>query len=57
LCFRKVKQEIFLELDETKDEVPNYMTRRWSPKESRRQTRGQPHLGLELKLETRELNE
>jgi hypothetical protein len=43
LCFRKVTQEIFSELDETKAEVPNYLTRRRSPKESRRRTRGQPH--------------
>jgi hypothetical protein len=43
LCFRKVIQEIFSELDETKVEVPNYLTRRQSPKESRRRTRGQPH--------------
>jgi hypothetical protein len=28
------------ELDETKAEVPNYLTRRCSPKENRRQTRG-----------------
>jgi hypothetical protein len=32
LCFKKVRQEIFSELDETKDEVPNYLTRRRSPK-------------------------
>jgi hypothetical protein len=44
LCFRKVTHEIFSELDETKAEVPNYLTRRRSPKESRRWTRGQPHL-------------
>jgi hypothetical protein len=43
LCFRKVTQEIFSELDETKAEVPNYLTRRRSPKESRRQTKGHPH--------------
>jgi hypothetical protein len=43
LCFRKVTQEIFLELDETKAEVPIYLTRRRSPKESRRWTKGQPH--------------
>jgi hypothetical protein len=40
----KVTQEIFSELDETKAEVPNYLTRRWSPKESRRWTKGRPHL-------------
>jgi hypothetical protein len=43
LCFREVTQEIFSELDETKPEVPIYLTRRWSPKESRRRTKGQPH--------------
>jgi hypothetical protein len=43
LCFRKVTQEIFLELDETKAEVPNYRTRRRTPKESQRWTKGQPH--------------
>jgi hypothetical protein len=40
----KVTQEIFSELDETNAEVPNYLTWRRSPKESRRWTRGQPHL-------------
>jgi hypothetical protein len=43
LCFKKVTQEIFSELDETKAEVPIYLTWRWSPKESQRQTKGQPH--------------
>jgi hypothetical protein len=43
LCFKKVTQEIFLELDKTKAEFPNYLTRRRSPKESRRRTRGQTH--------------
>jgi hypothetical protein len=43
LCFRKVIQEIFSELDVTKAEVPNYLTQRRSPKDSRRWTRGQPH--------------
>jgi hypothetical protein len=43
-CFRKVTQEIFSELDKTKVEVPNYLTRRWSPMESRRWTKGRPHL-------------
>jgi hypothetical protein len=43
LCFRKVTQEIFSELDETKAEVSNYLTRRRSLKESRRQTKGWPH--------------
>jgi hypothetical protein len=36
LYFRKVTQEIFSELDEIKAEVPNYLTRRWNPKESPR---------------------
>jgi hypothetical protein len=43
LCFRKVTQEIFSELDETKDKVPIYLTRRWSPKERWRAARRQPH--------------
>jgi hypothetical protein len=43
LCFRKVTQQIFSELDKTKAEVPNYLTWRQSPKESRRRTRGRPH--------------
>jgi hypothetical protein len=42
-CFRKVTQEIFSKLDETKVEVPIYLTRRRSPKERRRGARGQPH--------------
>jgi hypothetical protein len=33
LCFRKVTQEIFSELDETKTEVPIYLKGRWSPEE------------------------
>jgi hypothetical protein len=41
--FQKVTQEIFSELDKTKAKVPNYLTRRRRPKESRRWTRGQPH--------------
>jgi hypothetical protein len=44
LCFRKVTQEIFSELNKTTAEVPNYMTWRQSPKESRRWTKGEPHL-------------
>jgi hypothetical protein len=40
LCFRKVTQEIFSELDETKAEVPNYLTQRRSPNESQRRTKG-----------------
>jgi hypothetical protein len=43
LCFRKVTQEFFSELDEMKAEVPIYLTRRHSRKESRRGARGQPH--------------
>jgi hypothetical protein len=43
LCFRKVTQEIFSELDETKAEVPIYPTRRRSPKERWRGARRQPH--------------
>jgi hypothetical protein len=43
LCFRKVTQEIFSELDETKAKVPIYLTWRRSPKEIRRRARRQPH--------------
>jgi hypothetical protein len=43
LCFRKVTQEIFSELDKTKAEVPIYLTRRQSPKERRRVARRRPH--------------
>jgi hypothetical protein len=43
LCFRKVTQKIFSELDETKAEVPIYLTRRRSPKERRKGTRRRPH--------------
>jgi hypothetical protein len=43
LCFKKVTQEIFSELDETKAKVSIYLTRRRSPKERRRGARGQPH--------------
>jgi hypothetical protein len=43
LCFRKATQEIFLELDETKAEVPKYLTRRRSPKMRQRGPRGSPH--------------
>jgi hypothetical protein len=42
LCFRKVTQEIFSELDETKAKVPIYLTRRRSPKERQRAARMQP---------------
>jgi hypothetical protein len=43
LYFRKVIQEIFSELDETKVEVPIYLTRRRSPKERRSRARRRPH--------------
>jgi hypothetical protein len=43
LCFRKVKQEIFSELDKTKAKVPIYLTRRQSPKERRRAARRRAH--------------
>jgi hypothetical protein len=43
LCFRKVTQEIFSELDETKAKVPIYLTRRRSPNGRRRAARRQPH--------------
>jgi hypothetical protein len=43
LCFRKATQEIFSELDETKAKVPIFPNTRWSPKQRRRETRGQPH--------------
>jgi hypothetical protein len=42
--FQKIYKGTFLELDETKADVPNYLTRRRSPKESGRRTKGQPHL-------------
>jgi hypothetical protein len=43
LCFRKVTQEIFSELDETKAEVTIYLKGRRSPKERRSRTRRRPH--------------
>jgi hypothetical protein len=43
LCFRKVTQEIFSELDKTEAKVPIYLTQRRSPKERRRGARRQPH--------------
>jgi hypothetical protein len=43
LCFRKVAQKIFSELDKIKAKVPIYLTRRWSPKERRRWDRRRPH--------------
>jgi hypothetical protein len=46
LCLRKVIQEIFSELDETKAEVPIFPDTRQSPKQRRRGARGQPHHGV-----------
>jgi hypothetical protein len=43
LCFRKVTQEIFSELDETKAEPPIFTKASWRPKMRRRGARGQPH--------------
>jgi hypothetical protein len=43
LCFRKVRREIFSELDETKAEVPIYLKGRRSPEERRSRTRRRPH--------------
>jgi hypothetical protein len=43
LYFRKVIEEIFSELDETKAEVPIYLTRRRSPKGGRRRAGRRPH--------------
>jgi hypothetical protein len=44
LCFKKVTQEIFSELDETKAKVPIFPDTRRSPKQRRRGGgRGQPH--------------
>jgi hypothetical protein len=43
LCFRKVTQEIFSKMDKIKAEFPSYLTRRRSPKESQRRTKGRPH--------------
>jgi hypothetical protein len=43
LCFRKATQEIFLELDKTKAEVPIFPDMRRSPKQRRRGARGEPH--------------
>ena len=41
--FRKVVLEIFSELDETKAKVPIFLSRTWSPKETRRGPRRRPH--------------
>jgi hypothetical protein len=43
LCFSKVTQEIFSELDEMKPEVPIFPDMRWSPKQRGRGARRQPH--------------
>jgi hypothetical protein len=43
LCFRKVTQEIFSELDETKLEVPIFLDMTRSPKGRRRRARRQAH--------------
>jgi hypothetical protein len=43
LCFRKVTQEIFSELDETKAKVPIFSNTRRGPKQRRRGARGRPH--------------
>jgi hypothetical protein len=43
LCFRKVTQEIFSELDETKAEPPIFIESSWRPKMRWRGARGQPH--------------
>jgi hypothetical protein len=46
LCFRKVTQEIFSELDEIKVKVPILPDTRRSPKQRRRGARRQPHHGV-----------
>jgi hypothetical protein len=43
LCFRKVTQEIFSELDETKAEPPIFTEASRRPKMRQRGARGQPH--------------
>jgi hypothetical protein len=43
LCFRKVTQEIFSELDETKAKVPIFPDIRRSPKQRRRGANRRPH--------------
>jgi hypothetical protein len=43
LCFRKVTQEIFSELNKTKAKVPIYLTQRRSPEERQRSARRQSH--------------
>jgi hypothetical protein len=46
LCFRKVTQEIFSELDETKPEVPIFSDMTRSPKGRRRGAKRQPNHGV-----------
>jgi hypothetical protein len=43
LCFRKLTQEVFSELDETKAEPPIFIEASRRPKMRRRGARGQPH--------------
>jgi hypothetical protein len=43
LCFKKVTQEIFSELDETKAELPIFTKALRRPKMRQRRARGQPH--------------
>jgi hypothetical protein len=43
LCFKKVTQEIFSELDETKPKVPIFSDTRRSPKQRRRRAPRWPH--------------
>jgi hypothetical protein len=43
LCFRKVTQEIFSELDETKAKPPIFTEASWRPKMRRRGAKGQAH--------------
>jgi hypothetical protein len=43
LCFRKVTQELFSKLDETKPEVPIFLDTTRSPKGTRRRARRQAH--------------
>jgi hypothetical protein len=43
LCFKKVTQEIFSELDETKAEPPIFTKASWRPKMRRRGARSQAH--------------
>jgi hypothetical protein len=43
LCFRKITEEIFSELNEMKPEVPIFSDTRRSPKQRRRRARRWPH--------------